>query len=688
MLANKIQPNTGSILFIAHGLGAWIAKIVLATRIIQAITSYDKVMVMILDVNTEKNVCTSYPEYLKRNWTQFDADYSIPPADAELRELCSYLQRIDNNFDDMIVKYNEARANNNNQRAGSKRVYQADITIGMLKGGLKASNDVCSVTELSECDDADNYLAQLKHPTPRLPNMHGILVIMGVIRDPTCHPMIPDPSEASEAYRPIEESVSLGEPWTYPSHTKPLGYGNASSRRPRAASVVFAAEQTGAGDVVSYLPPTATIAASRAKSLADNGDDDTISVTSSRNEGLIIINSHVLSAYQEAKFLFRRGALGKARLLFIDILEHESLYHEPLQKIHIQMKIASIEIYLGFYEKSEKNLLRIEQELNKRMTAVDTDQSIAQLQYRCRGLLTSCRFHAGQWEKAATETRSLIRDSQNRCRVRLYRDLSLVYAHLGQYFEARAALRFANVLARQATIGENRREKTAETHIPLSEDQRESERKQGDDLQIKNTGRQVAEATIDILEGKYHAALTTSSEALGSMEKKVGFNHFRTLAIATLKAWCLAYDGQYNDAKTLSLATYQATTRALGPSHPQTLDVMGCLVYVYKCQGWFANAIGTANSMNSLLNEWEAERKSHPQAIRSKFLLAVALRANGEYTSSKLTIDGAIDDAERIMGKKHPETLRYKYEKARILHALGNASEAWSHSAVRVVLKR
>src|SRR5207247_1202592 len=95
-------------------------------------------------------------------------------------------------------------------------------------------------------------------------------------------------------------------------------------------------------------------------------------------------------------------------------------------------------------------------------------------------------------------------------------------------------------------------------------------------------------------------ALTDSSEVLDFMKKAVGPKHFRTLATATLKAWCLAYNGKYAEAETLCSTTFNATIRALGHNHPQTLDTMECLVYIFRYQGRFAEAIGTGMSLDSL----------------------------------------------------------------------------------------
>ncbi|KAJ8132339.1 hypothetical protein O1611_g1283 [Lasiodiplodia mahajangana] len=363
----------------------------------------------------------------------------------------------------------------------------------------------------------------------------------------------------------------------------------------------------------------------------------------------------IQSACEEANYLLQVGDLQNARLLYKQILAHPSLKTRVLEKIDIRTQIAAVELYLGSYEASKQCFLSIKQELDEMEAAYD-HKSRARLQYLCREWLASCRLLAGQWGEAIIEMNSLLNENPDRLHIRLHRDLALAYAYLGQYNEARGHLELAQTRA---------------------EKRYGSGRKPTNEAQTMEASIKVAMATIYMLAGNYPEALAASSIALDLMKKATGAKHFKTLAVATLKAWCLAYNGQYTEAETLCLATHKIMAETCGHSRPRTLDAMSCLVYTLKCQGRFAEAVATGKLLDKLSANWVMEDGvMYPQAINSKFLLATALLANGQYMKSKREIDTVVSQAEQVMGTNHPETLRYKSEQARIIFFLGNASKA------------
>ncbi|KAJ6436687.1 carbonic anhydrase [Purpureocillium lavendulum] len=152
---------------------------------------------------------------------------------------------------------------------------------------------------------------------------------------------------------------------------------------------------------------------------------------------------------------------------------------------------------------------------------------------------------------------------------------------------------------------------------------------------------------------RIQAGLQRQVQALDFMRKTVGVKHFKTLAIATLNAWCLVCNGKYNAAETLCSTTYKAASQSLGRHHPQTLDAMGCLVHIFRTQGKLAEAIGTA-----------------------KFQLAESRLANGDYATAKLIFDDVVHHAARVLGNNHPDTLRYKSGQARAALHCGDVNEA------------
>jgi tetratricopeptide (TPR) repeat protein len=427
-------------------------------------------------------------------------------------------------------------------------------------------------------------------------------------------------------------------------------------------------------------------------------DDDVLSVVSTPNRDFIrMSNSHISSAYRLANSFFQRGELENAGVLFEKILLHTKLDAQSLERVEICMQIAAVKMYRGYYENSRKDLLDIESQLRAiKASGHSNESTTAEPLYNCQRWLASCRLLAGQWQDAVLEMRSLLDNDPERYHVRLHRDLSLAYAYLGQYDEARTSLKLAlerakfarrmdsvdrdvdskAPLAGQDVIGRYRKESSTK-QIPQNEKQRRLVMKQRKQLRTKERSVRVAKASIDMLAGDYPAALAASSEALDLIKTTVGVKHFKTLATATLKAWCLAYNGKYTEAETLCSTTYKATTRALGHRHPQTLEAMECLVYIFRCQGRFAEAIGTGMSLDTLSTQRMRDMGIyHPQPIRAKFQLAKSLLANGDYATSKLKFDEVVANAEAAMGKKHPETLKFKSEQARVSLYLGDVSEA------------
>ncbi|KAI0812979.1 hypothetical protein GGR55DRAFT_591645 [Xylaria sp. FL0064] len=316
-----------------------------------------------------------------------------------------------------------------------------------------------------------------------------------------------------------------------------------------------------------------------------------------------------------------------------------------------------------------------------------------ELRNDARRWLANFRLIAGRWAEAATQIQSLLDENPRSNEARLCRDLAVAYAHLGRYAEARESLRLAQERMKMADLAKgDAKGKTSLAGEDTPEEQNRLGRKQGMELQINEATMNMAIATVEMLAGDYTTALKTSSDVLDLMKKMLGAKYFRTLAIATLKAWCLVYNGKYVEAETLCLSTYKATPQSLGRFHLQSLAAMRCLVHIFQCQGRFAEAIGTGLSLDSLSTAWMKrpshihsvytewmKRPSHihPQAIHSKFLLATAFLASGDYATSKLTIDKAVaHQAELSQGVNNPEILRYKSEQARALLYLGNISKA------------
>ena len=403
----------------------------------------------------------------------------------------------------------------------------------------------------------------------------------------------------------------------------------------------------------------------------------------------VMPSGHSQVAYKLANSFVQVGELKSAQVLFEKMLEQLSRDPQSFEaEVFIRTRIAVMKMYRGNYKDSRKDFLAMLENISlfNDMNQEQRNESL----YVCNRWLANCRLLAGQWDAALSEMQALLEAKPDKYHVRLHRDMALAHSYLGQYDAARKSLDLALSALELSGFndqeeGDNEPDRMCKPST-ARQDEIEMDRRQNPPEDISNEEKEMrtkersvraAKATFEMLSGNYPAALASSSKALNFMKESVGVKHIRTLSVTVLHTWCLAYNGRYTEAETLCSTAYTATARALGRGHPQTLEAMCCLVYIFRCQGRFAEAIGTGISLDVLSEEgMEHVGKDHPQPISAKFQLANAYLSNGHYMRSRDRIREAVAHATRIMGEKHPETLRCKSEQARVALYLGNVSEA------------
>lgn len=413
-------------------------------------------------------------------------------------------------------------------------------------------------------------------------------------------------------------------------------------------------------------------------------DSNTFTLVTSQDENMPrISSSDVQLAFTLARLYLEDRDFKNAENLFTKGLIQLKLRSQLPENWEVRMQIAAVKMHRGKYQTSFRELDGIK----KQLSAVHASDGIPEHLYRCQRLLARCQLRKGEWEPAVGSLGDLEREHPQKSDVRLHRDLALAYAHLGQYEEARASLRMAQERlqtsagpasdTRTALVGQDAK-KSHQTKLvgehddqtqPISEEEKETRTQKANVLATK--------AWVDVLAGDYEVALVASSEALDSMNMIIQSRHLITLATSTFKAWCLAHDGRYTEAEKLCAATLKATTQALDPNHPLTLDARGCLVHVSICQGWFYNA--TTDGMSLVRDHEQAASemgKDHPLSIHARYLLAKAHLGDGDYWTAKSLLDKVVAQAADRMGDKHPETLRYRSELARAHLHLGNVAKA------------
>ncbi|KAI1175791.1 hypothetical protein F4777DRAFT_548608 [Nemania sp. FL0916] len=599
-----------AIIFIGHGLGAWVVKDALAHPSSDSITySFGNLLVgfINLDIREEprEEHGDDYERYLDRNWKHF---LGLPGLAGSYRgnkvdELVVYLRQIDENFN--IFKMSNKASDTINWHRNTwiirQMIYRGrDEIIWMSKSRSS------SVGGLS----------------------HAILFVTKLIT-------VQQPARRSRSPIPL-----------FKKQTQQV-QDEAIRRLPSFE------------DIQQLLRSNAV-------------ETDLSEISSQLRERIGATESDTLALYEKANIYLQIGELHDAEQLFTALSNDSNLSADSPVKLHLDMQVVTVKMYSGDYMHSRMELLNISTRLKEYLKHNRNETWAIEHQALCRQRLAHCWLLAGQWNKAATEMKSLLDENSNIYNVELRRDLALAYAYLGRFSEARGSLKN---LQRQMGKG-----KTKLSRVGTTEEIENQGGKQNSEFQIKEGSVTMASATVDMLAGNYYAALAQSSDALESMKKMMGAKHFKTLAAATLKAWCLAYNGKYVEAETLCLTTYKATTQSLGRLHPQALEAMGCLVYIFQCQGRFAEAIGTGVSLRDLLTLTSQQNTDHgiiyPQSVHSKFSLAKAFIANGEYATARQMMDEVVHEAEQIMETKHPDIVRYKTEQARALLYLGHTEKA------------
>ena len=143
---DNVTNNNNSILFIAHGLGGWIVKDLLAHPSSGNIAfAYARTEARFLDADTSWGNWHSYREYLNRNWALFNFSKPRPPqSQAVLDSLITYLVEVDGNFDKFVAKYS-AHEDAREPEEKMQTMYSGrGILIWVSERSLAPPKEVCS----------------------------------------------------------------------------------------------------------------------------------------------------------------------------------------------------------------------------------------------------------------------------------------------------------------------------------------------------------------------------------------------------------------------------------------------------------------------------------------------------------------------------------------------------------------
>lgn len=333
------------------------------------------------------------------------------------------------------------------------------------------------------------------------------------------------------------------------------------------------------------------------------------------------------------------------------------------------------------------------------MPVTDDEKELKnELDFDYRRWLAIYMLHTGEWRNAANGFDELLDPKwetlNNRSSFEITRDIALTRAYLGEYKKA-----LNNITKARALL-----DSLQETSPPSNHETA---------FLVKQSGLEAVKATIYLLSGKYQDSLMTASKSLAILEDTLGSAHFKTLAVANLKAWCLVYQHRFaggesekdkpptnvqskkplvdvqsgeslvdveslSDVELLCQSTFSKLALNLGRRHPLTLESMECLVRIFILQGRFAEAIDTGTSLYN--NVAETLGKYHPQAISCQYQRAAAHFARGNYRTSESLCREVLRDATNVLGLGHPRTVEFSCELARACLYHGKIEEALEKS--------
>jgi hypothetical protein len=91
--------------------------------------------------------------------------------------------------------------------------------------------------------------------------------------------------------------------------------------------------------------------------------------------------------------------------------------------------------------------------------------------------------------------------------------------------------------------------------------------------------------------------------------------------------------------------------KEIGKEHPSTLKTLGVLVFVYRLQARFTEALDTAKYLFEKCKASEAFGENHPETINSMWQLAEVYLARGDFSNALHYQGQAVQLADKVLGK-------------------------------------
>lgn len=396
-------------------------------------------------------------------------------------------------------------------------------------------------------------------------------------------------------------------------------------------------------------------------------------ITESLSQETVSAIALARSFYQRAEFSNAETTFKTSRALCEPIEDLVRRY----QVICIDAQLAAITLFRGNYLDAENQFVGLLATLkNVLPTSLQKDDLELDLQ---RWLATALLYQK-QYDKAKEKLDALNSELPSRghdvARVRILRDLSLANAHLGRYDLAERQIKSAEgrILERLRVI----QSKFDPVPRGVDDDKRSSRLRALRELNAAQNMIHMAKSIVESSWGFYENSLVFNKKALRGLEERFGQRHFRTLECGSRASVLLAHNSIIPEGEKECLRVLDLMRKNLGPEHPETLKAYENLVFIMRLQKRLAEALDTAKSLKWRSKAALGER--HPQTLGSSLALSKVYLEVGNYLDAYLEMRNLVVLSQKTYGARHINTLQYRATYARTLFEFGLFDEAKSEA--------
>ncbi|KAK4206887.1 hypothetical protein QBC37DRAFT_328333 [Rhypophila decipiens] len=255
-------------------------------------------------------------------------------------------------------------------------------------------------------------------------------------------------------------------------------------------------------------------------------------------------------------------------------------------------------------------------------------------------------------------------------------DLALIFASLGFFTKASTVIRLSLKSVDHKLDEIKNYEQQQDTDRILDEARYSKAQVVKSELMIKRDSLAEIAAKVHLSAGDYRRALKLAEEAWLGFCDHLGTKDLSTLKAQVLVAELLALNSRAKEAEISCYQAWQALSAKCGSRHPQTLNALRTLVFIFRLEYRLVEAIDTGRSLCQLTEE--ATAGTHPFTIAAQAEFARALMMDGQYKAAELEYNKLLEDSRKLYSfcSDHPETLLYESELARVYLRLGRLENA------------